>query len=233
MKGFCQKGLRSKRPLHFGDIFRKELPYELIRTFLKRTRRCARMDTTDLKSDQGTDREVPTETAGTAVPIAEFAGRPDYPECLRGQLIDIGGYVGVVADIVHNSIKVRSPEGMVRSFNFHTLRKLYGPRLEPEPIIASRTLPEPPESPEPEEPITPKRQVIAEPNFDAPIQSIQAFTGRSDYPQCTLGAHIEIADYQGVVVEIVNRSLKVRSPAEITRSYNADALRKLYPPPKS
>jgi hypothetical protein len=45
-----------------------------------------------------------------------------------------------------------------------------------------------------------------------------------------LGEHVEIGDYTGVVVQIVNRSLKVRSRAETTRSYNADALKKLYPP---
>jgi hypothetical protein len=77
-------------------------------------------------------------------------------------------------------------------------------------------------------PPAPKRELITDPNFDQPIKGIREFTSRPDYPKCTLGAHVEINGYTGVVVEIVNRSLKVRSPQEITRSYNADVLRKLY-----
>jgi hypothetical protein len=50
----------------------------------------------------------------------------------------------------------------------------------------------------------------------------------ADYPQSLLGEHIQVGDYVGVVVQIINRSLKVRSQAETTRSYNADALRKLH-----
>ena len=60
-------------------------------------------------------------------PIAEFAGRPDFPECALGEHIDIGGYAGVLVEIVNHSIKVKSPEGIMQSFNFPRLRQIYGP----------------------------------------------------------------------------------------------------------
>src|SRR5262245_35135557 len=81
---------------------------------------------------QNTTSEQPAEPgASIPQPISEFAAREDFPQCAMGAQVDIGGYVGLVADIVHNSLKVRSPEGHTKSFNFHTLRKLYGPRIEP------------------------------------------------------------------------------------------------------
>ncbi len=172
-------------------------------------------------------------SSNAPTPIAEFAARPDFPHCALNQLVDIGGYTGVVIDIVHNSLKVRSPEQTTRSFNFHTLKKLYGPRVEPPapqppPPAASRPRSTEERQPEPEQ----KRNIITEPNFDAPVQRIQQLTGRSDFPQCAFGQHIDIGGYTGVVVEIVGRSLKVRSVEQTTRSYNADILKKLYPPDK-
>src|SRR5256885_15578959 len=68
--------------------------------------------------------------------IAEFAGRPDFPQSTVGEFLDIGGYTGVVVEIVRDSIKVRSPEGATQRFNYHTLRRLYGPRIEPEPDLS-------------------------------------------------------------------------------------------------
>ena len=70
----------------------------------------------------------------TPTPVSEFARRDDFPGCMRGQLVDIGGYVGTVSDIVQNSVKVRSPEGRTKSFNYHTLKNLYGPREEIAPM---------------------------------------------------------------------------------------------------
>src|SRR5688572_14385670 len=64
-------------------------------------------------------------------PIAEFAAMDDFPKSALGEFVDIGGYIGVVVEIISNSIKVRSPEGTTQRFNYHTLRKLYGPRIEP------------------------------------------------------------------------------------------------------
>jgi hypothetical protein len=65
-------------------------------------------------------------------PIAEFAGLADFPECALGQLIDIGGFSGVLVNIVNQSIKVRSAEGRTQSFNTYRLRVLYGPGIPPE-----------------------------------------------------------------------------------------------------
>lgn len=158
-------------------------------------------------------------------PIGDFLAQPDFPECVRGEFVDIGGYSGTVIDIVGSSLKVRSPEATTRSFNFHALRRLYGPREEPEPVPSPSVAPS---ASTEEETAAPKRNVITAPNFSAPVKPISEFTGRADYPQCTFGQYVDIAGYKGVVVEIVNRSLKVRSLEETTRSYNADVLSKVH-----
>ncbi len=59
-------------------------------------------------------------------PIAALAGREDFPRCAYGAHIDIVGYVGVVVELVKDSVKVQSQAGPVRSFNAPMLRKLYG-----------------------------------------------------------------------------------------------------------
>jgi hypothetical protein len=188
-------------------------------------------------------REAELESSRAPRPISELIPAPDFPRSALGELVDIGGYVGVVVDLVNQSLKVRSSEGVTKSFNAGGLRKLYGPRIIPDPIpepaptvsaerpreipkrpVASPSPPSPPPPP-------PKRELVLEPDFTKPVKNISAYVTRPDYPRCMLGEHVEIAGYSGVVVELVNRSLKVRSRAEITRSYNADALRKLYGPP--
>ncbi|MBA4150037.1 MAG: hypothetical protein H0X66_18150 [Verrucomicrobia bacterium] len=175
-----------------------------------------------------------------ATPISDFVARADFPDCARGALVNIGGYTGLVVDIVGNSLKVRSDDETTMSFNCHVLRRLYAPREELKPRVPESETDRKPESrrktakstevePEPE---PPKRNIITEPNFDLPIKPIRDFTGREDFPQCTFGVHVDIGDYKGVVVEIVKGSLKVRSPEEVIRSYNSQVLRKLYPPSK-
>ena len=199
--------------------------------------------------------------SGTPRPIAEFVGLPDFPRCTVGAYVDIGGFAGIVADIVNNSIKVRSPEGISQSFNFNRLRMLYGPPpAKVEPLVATpeperpRERPQPVERPtervaeraterpsergerfervvEKEEPAprpVPRREVVAEPDFSQPVKLISVLAGRADFPKCALGEHVEIVGYSGVVVEIVNQSLKVLSLEGTTRSYNAMALKKLH-----
>jgi hypothetical protein len=157
-------------------------------------------------------------------PIAEFAARPDFPDCARGEFVDIGGYTGVVIDIAHNSMHVKSPEGVTRRFNFHTLRKLYGPPPEePAPIPPPQAADKPPETVTATEP-----QEIEDPNFDQEIRSISQFVSRADFPQCTLGQFVDIRGYGGVVVRIADHSLLVRSRDGTSRRYNADVLRKLH-----
>ncbi|MDB6024276.1 MAG: hypothetical protein JWM68_499 [Verrucomicrobiales bacterium] len=168
-------------------------------------------------------------------PIAEFVARPDFPQCALNQLVDIGGYAGVVVEIAGNSLRVRSPEQSTKGFNFHTLKKLYAPRLEapPMPVKAaepSAPAPRPAKKQEEKAPekVEPKRNIIADPNFAAPVQQLNEFISLADFPQCTFGKHLEINGYTGVVVEIINGSLKIRSQEEVTRSYNANVLKKLY-----
>jgi hypothetical protein len=156
-------------------------------------------------------------------PISELVTDPDFPRCALGAHVDIGGITGVVVDIVKHSIRMRLLQGNTMSYNVNTLKKLYGPpppqAPEPEPVAVAA-----------EEPKTaaPPRRVITNPNFDGPVKPIDEFVDRPDFPEVAYGEHIDLRGYVGVVVEIVNRSLKVRSREGATRSYNADGLRKLY-----
>ena len=59
-------------------------------------------------------------------PITALAGHADFPRCAFGAHIDIDGHVGVVVELVKDSVKVQSKNGSVRSFNAPMLRKLYG-----------------------------------------------------------------------------------------------------------
>jgi hypothetical protein len=155
--------------------------------------------------------------------ISELVADPDFPNSAVGQKVDIKGYIGVVAEVVKNSIKVRSAEGTTMSYNFHALRKLYGPRIAPVEMPAEPAPASPPASPPEAE-----RNVILEPNFHAPLVPIESLVQRPDFPGCAFGVFIDFHGYAGVVVELVGRSLKVRSSEGATRSYNADGLRKIY-----
>ncbi len=158
-----------------------------------------------------------------AKPISELVADPDFPGSAVGQRVDIKGYTGVVAEVVKNSIKVRSSEGRTVSYNFHALRKLYGPRIVPV---------EPPAEPAPERlaasPPQPDRLIIQEPDFNSPLVPIESLVQRRDFPGCTFGVFVDLHGYTGVVVELVGRSLKIRSREGSTRSYNGDGLRKIY-----
>jgi hypothetical protein len=150
--------------------------------------------------------------------ISEVVAEPDFPNSAVGQTVDIKSFVGVVVGVVKNSIKIRSAEGNTVSYNFHALRRLYGPRTEPEAA---------PASPPPAEPQA-NRKVILEPNFNSPLVPIESLVHRPDFPACALGLFVELTGYTGVVVELVGHSLKIRSREGSTRSYNADGLRKIY-----
>ncbi len=159
----------------------------------------------------------------SARPIAEFAERGDYPQNTLGELVDIGGVAGTVFEITANSLKVRTPEGSSRSFNYHTLRKLYGPRvlIEPHPVQKAE---EPSGAPS----AAPLHLEIPEPDFDQPMTSILDFLHQPDFPKSVLGKMVEISGYVGVVVAVENDSLKVRSVNGTSRKYNAQILRKLH-----
>lgn len=163
-------------------------------------------------------------------PISEFAGRPDFPACALGEHIDIGGYAGVLVEIVNQSIKVKSSEGITQSFNFPRLRQLYGPAPEPEVNEMSRPAEQPQPVPQPAEPPSPapKRKVITEPNFNQKVKAIRVFASRPDFPECALGEFVDIRGYSGVVLEIVNRSLTLVSPEGDRRKFDESLLRRLY-----
>jgi hypothetical protein len=153
-----------------------------------------------------------------AKPISELVADFEFPASAVGARVDIKGFIGVVVGVVHNSIKVRSAEGNTVSYNFHALRRLYGPPTPPEPAPTS------PPAPEPQA----KGLVILEPDFNAPLVSIEALAPKADFPACALGLLVDLHGFTGVVVELVGRSLKVRSREGATRSYNADGLRRIY-----
>lgn len=151
-------------------------------------------------------------------PISDLVADPEFPGSAVGARVDIKGFIGVVAGVVNNSIKVRSAEGNTVSYNFHTLRRLYGPPTPPEPAPATPPAPEPPA----------KGPVLLEPNFNAPLVPIEGLVPKADFPACALGVFVDLHGFSGVVVELVGRSLKVRSREGSTCSYNADGLRRIY-----
>ena len=175
---------------------------------------------------------TPPDFSAPQKPITDFVGRPDFPEGIVGEHVMIGGYAGVVVAIVKNSIKVRSAEGFTRSFNVFGLRRIYGPppELEPLPPSAASNPPPRPMTAAPKEPpqAAPPREVVTEPDYTQPVVPIVDLISRADFPKCTFGRYVDIGGYDGVVVEIANQSLKVRSPQGTSRSYNVFGLRNIY-----
>jgi hypothetical protein len=155
--------------------------------------------------------------------ISELVTDPDFPDGALGKKVDIKGYTGLIVEVLKNSIRVRSAEGNTVSYNFHALRRLYGPRKAP-PASPPEQAPLTSPLPQPEA----KREVIVEPNFRSPLVPIESLVHRPDFPGCAFGVSIDLHGFAGVVVELVGRSLKVRSREGSTRSYNGDGLRKIY-----
>jgi hypothetical protein len=155
--------------------------------------------------------------------IAELVANPDFPKSAVGETVDINGFTGVITDVVKNSIKVRSADGTVMSYNYNALRRLHAPRALVEEMSAPVI-----EEAEAEKEPQPKRDVILTPDFDSPMVPIEQIVEDLDFPKKAFGLYIDLHGYSGVVVELVGRSLKVRSPEGSTRSYNADGLRKIY-----
>ncbi len=180
-------------------------------------------------------RKVITEPnfSGTPQPIGQWTERADFPQCALGAYVSIHGFAGVVVEIVSQSIKVLSPDGLMQRFNAYRLKALFSPpdRSKPAPQTLSTERPKPvaeprpaPDEPEP----APPRVHITDPDFTAPVRAIRTYASQPDFPQCAYGKHVDIPGYSGVVVEIVKGSLKVQSPTGTIRSYNAEALKKIY-----
>lgn len=177
------------------------------------------------------DAIIEPDFTGPPQPIEAFAVRPDFPKCTLGQFIALRGYAGVVVEIVNQSMKVRSPDGITQSFNFHRLRILYGSAPEPSASDPDRTEERPMEASLSAPPMPAKREAITDPNFDRDVKAIRVFASRPDFPECAFGEYVDIRGYAGVVVDIVAQSLKVKARDGGTRSFNVDVLRKLYGKP--
>jgi hypothetical protein len=181
-------------------------------------------------------RSVITEPdfSGTPQPIGQWTERPDFPQCALGAHVSIHGFAGVVVEIVNQSLKVRSSDGISQRFNAYRLKTLFAPpdRTKPTSQVLSMERPKPVAAPRPAldepEPVPPPRMRITAPDFAAPVRAIRTYASQADFPQCAYGKHVDIPGYTGVVVEIVKGSLKVQSPTGTIRSYNAEALKKLY-----
>ena len=172
--------------------------------------------------------------SGEPQPIGQWTERADFPQCALGMHISIHGFTGVVVEIINQSLKVRSRDGVSQRFNAYRLKMLFAPpdRTKPTAEALSMERPKPVAEPrltrdEPEaEP--PPRVHITAPDFTAPVRAIRTYASQPDFPQCAYGQHVDIPGYSGVVVEIVKGSLKVQSPTGTIRSYNAEALKTLY-----
>ena len=164
--------------------------------------------------------------------VADFATRPDFPQCALGEFLDMGGYTGVAVEVVNQSLKVRSPEGATRSFNIPGLRRRYTPPPPPEAIEMTRETPRTSaaDAAGETEPAPPERAIIPEPDFRKPMRPVAELAVLPDFPQSTLGEFLDMGGYTGVAVEIVNQSLKVRSQEGATRSFNIPGLRRRYTP---
>ncbi|MFO1460878.1 MAG: hypothetical protein U1G08_15910 [Verrucomicrobiota bacterium] len=73
--------------------------------------------------------------------------------------------------------------------------------------------------------------VIANPDFSGTPMPISSMTGRADWPRCALGAYVDIHGFEGVVIQISNQSIRVRSSDRITQQFNAHRLKVLFAPP--
>lgn len=162
---------------------------------------------------------------GPALPIGDFVTQPDYPKCLVGVHVDIGGFTGVVVELADKTLRVKARHGSSQRFNANVLKRVYGPQPKPVERTSRPTYKNPAPAPAAD---APPRQVITDPDFNTPVKQITEFMALENYPQCTFGAHVEINGFTGVVIEIVKGSLKVKSHDGLTRSYNAQVLRKLY-----
>ena len=61
-------------------------------------------------------------------PMSDWVQRADFPERALGAHVDLGGYSGVVVQVVRQSLKILSQQGDLRSYNAAVLRKLHGGR---------------------------------------------------------------------------------------------------------
>jgi hypothetical protein len=162
--------------------------------------------------------------SGAPESIADWTGRPDFPRCALGAYVNIKGFEGVVVEIIGQSLRIQSAEGVKQRFNGDRLKTLFAPRdrtkPKPPPTLATRKTPAADEAP--------AREHIEEPDFTAPIRAIRVYASQRDFPKCAYGKHVDIPGYTGVVVEIVKDSLRVQAATGGIRRFNCGVLKKLY-----
>src|SRR6266446_3584577 len=136
-------------------------------------------------------------------PVADFVTRPDFPQCVLGEHLDLGGYTGVVVAVIKQSIKVRSADGATRSFKSYGLQRIYGAPPEVAPVLDCGPA-SPGQAPavqvQPAKAV-PAREIIEEPNFEQAIRPIVGLLNSPDFPRSALGQQVDIGGYTGVVVE--------------------------------
>lgn len=184
------------------------------------------------KQSPSQDRDYITNPDFNGPPscITEFVDLPDFPRCALGKHVNIGGSIGVVVQIVNQSIKIKTPEGTVQSFNTVRLKRLHSRPLSQETlrIGMADTLPPTPGLPQNFPARVPKLENIPPLDFSREPKPVSEFATRADFPKCVFGEFLDIGGYTGIVIEIIKRSLKVRSRDGATRSYNEEVLRKIY-----
>ena len=178
--------------------------------------------------------------SGTPTPIAEWTQRPDFPQCALGAYVSIRGFEGVVVEIIGQSMRIVSTEGVKQRFNGDRLKTLFAPRERPQPTPEPKAPPakqqaqpdteEDEEEEDDDDEVVPTRQYIANPDFTAPVCAIGDYAKQADFPRCAYGKYVSIAEYAGVVVEIVKDSVRVQCESGGIRRFNAPVLRKLYSP---
>lgn len=80
-------------------------------------------------------------------------------------------------------------------------------------------------------PAASSRKAVTTPDFSGTPVPIGQWTERADFPQCALGAYVSIHGFAGVLVEIINQSIKVQAPDGKTQRFNAYRLKTLFAPP--
>jgi hypothetical protein len=80
-------------------------------------------------------------------------------------------------------------------------------------------------------PPAPARTGAIVPDFSGPAVPIGQLTELPDWPRCALGTHVSIHGFEGVVMEIINQSIRVVSADRISQRFNANRLKMLFAPP--
>ena len=167
--------------------------------------------------------------SGTPQSIAEWTQRPGFPNCVLGAYVSIRDFDGVVVEIIGQSLRIVSPDGIKQRFNGDRLKTLFAPRDRTKPKAAANK-PRPTEKTPSADPES-ERVHITEPDFSAPIRAIRVYASKPTFPKCAYGKHVDIPGYTGVVVEIVKDSLRVQAETGGIRRFNSGVLKKLYGTP--